>query len=68
VPNRWVLEAIAPPDGDTSHASIMVFTVLIGGLVGIIARNGGTLGIVDAVTRFTTSRRAGRPSPVASDS
>jgi Na+/H+ antiporter NhaC len=60
VPNRWVLEAIAPPDGDTSHASIMVFTVLIGGLVGIIARNGGTLGIVDAVTRFTTSRRRGQ--------
>jgi Na+/H+ antiporter NhaC len=60
VPNRWVLEALAPPDGDTSHASIVVFTVLIGGLVGIIARNGGTLGVVDAVTRFATNRRRGQ--------
>jgi Na+/H+ antiporter NhaC len=58
VPNVWVLEAIAPPDGDTSHASIVVFTILIGGLVGIIARNGGTRGIVAAVTRWTTSRRS----------
>lgn len=58
VPNVWVLEAIAPPDGDTSHASIVVFTILIGGLVGIIARNGGTSGIVAAVTRWTTSRRS----------
>jgi hypothetical protein len=67
VPNRWVLEAIAPPDGDTSHASIIVFTVLIGGLVGIIARNGGTLGIVDSSPGSPPAVGAGRPSPVASD-
>ncbi|WP_336922625.1 Na+/H+ antiporter NhaC family protein [Aquipuribacter sp. SD81] len=60
VANRWVLEALAPPDGDTSHASIVVFTVLIGGLVGIIARNGGTLGVVDTVTRWATNRRRGQ--------
>jgi len=60
VPQRWILEAIAPPDGDSSHASIVVFTVLIGGLVGIIACNGGTMGIVKAVTRWTTSRRRGQ--------
>lgn len=60
VPNRWVLEALAPPDGDTGHASIVVFTILIGGLVGIIACNGGTLGIVNAVTGWTTSRRRGQ--------
>jgi Na+/H+ antiporter NhaC len=60
VPNVWVLQALAPPDGDTSHASIIVFTMLIGGLVGIIARNGGTRGIVRSVTRFTTDRRRGQ--------
>ncbi|HSK25539.1 MAG TPA: Na+/H+ antiporter NhaC family protein [Jiangellales bacterium] len=60
VPNVWVLEALAPPDGDTSHASIVVFTMLIGGLVGIIARNGGTRGVVDSVTRWTTDRRRGQ--------
>jgi Na+/H+ antiporter NhaC len=60
VPNVWVLEALAPPDGDTSHASIVVFTMLIGGLVGIIARNGGTRGVVQSVTRWTTDRRRGQ--------
>jgi Na+/H+ antiporter NhaC len=60
VPNVWVLRAIAPEDGDTSHASIIVFTMLIGGLVGIISRSGGTLGIVRAVTRWATNRRKGQ--------
>lgn len=60
VPNVWVLQAIAPPDGDTSHASIIVFTMLIGGLVGIISRSGGTQGIVASVTRWATDRRRGQ--------
>ena len=30
----------------------MVFSLLLGGMVGIIARNGGTLGIVEAVAPF----------------
>lgn len=60
VPNVWVLEALVPPDGDPSHMSIAVFTMLIGGMVGIIARNGGTTGIVHAVTKWADNRRRGQ--------
>ena len=60
VPGRWVLEALAPPDGDTAHASIVLFTLLIGGLVGVITRSGGTRGVVDLVTRFAATRRRGQ--------
>ena len=60
VPNVWVLEALAPPDGDTSHMAIAVFTMLIGGLVGIISRNGGTAGIVRTVTAWASDRTRGQ--------
>jgi Na+/H+ antiporter NhaC len=44
---------------DEGHAAIILFSLMIGGLVGIVSRNGGTLGIVKHVTRFaSTSRRA----------
>ncbi len=53
--DTYILEAIAEPD----HASVMLFTLLVGGLVGVISRNGGMLGIVDRiVTLASTSRRA----------
>ena len=60
VPNVWVLEALVPPDGDSSHMSIAVFTMLIGGMVGIISRNGGTSGIVNAVTAWADNRQRGQ--------
>jgi hypothetical protein len=60
VPNVWVLDALAPPDGDSSHMAIVVFTMLIGGLVGIISRNGGTAGIVRTVTAWASDRKRGQ--------
>ena len=60
VPNVWVLEALAPPDGDSSHMAIVIFTMLIGGLVGIISRNGGTAGIVRTVTTWASDRMRGQ--------
>ena len=50
----YVLEALA--DGD--HASIILFTLMIGGTVGLIQKNGGTAAIVDAATKW--ARSAGR--------
>jgi len=47
-------------DVDGGHTQIIVFSLLLGGMVGIIARNGGTLGIVEAVAPFASSRRRGK--------
>ena len=40
------------------HAAIILFTLMIGGAVGLIQRNGGTAAIVDVATRW--ARSAGR--------
>ena len=43
---------------DRDNVAIILFTVLIGGMVGIVSRNGGMVGIVNAVLPLaTTSRR-----------
>ena len=50
----FVLGALA----DSDHAAIILFTLMIGGAVGLIQRNGGTAAIVDVATRW--ARSAGR--------
>jgi Na+/H+ antiporter NhaC len=45
--DRYVVGALT----DTGHVMILVFTLLLGGMIGIISRNGGTYGLVDAITR-----------------
>lgn len=51
---------IVPAAADESHMSIMVFTILIGGMVGIITDNGGTRGIIKAISRFIKTKVHGQ--------
>jgi Na+/H+ antiporter NhaC len=48
-----------PALADADHAAIIIFSLLIGGMVGIIGRNGGTHGIVDRLTPYATNQRRG---------
>jgi Na+/H+ antiporter NhaC len=48
--DRYVVEALTDP----GHAMILVFSLLLGGMVGIISRNGGTYGLVNAITRHAS--------------
>ena len=59
VVDTWVLRALVPPDGGTSHMSILLFTMMIGGMVGIIYRNGGAKAIVEHLTDWASNRRRG---------
>jgi Na+/H+ antiporter NhaC len=52
----YVVGALA----DTDHASIIVFSMLLGGMVGVISHNGGTRGIVDVLGRFARTARSGQ--------
>lgn len=47
-------------DVDGGHTQIVVFSLLLGGMVGIVARNGGTMGIVEAVAPFARTPRRGK--------
>lgn len=42
-----------------SHASIVIFTLLFGGMIGILSKNGGMLGIAFAASKRAGSRRSG---------
>ncbi len=56
---RTVDRFITPAIADGSHAAILVFSFLLGGMVGVISRSGGTHGIVQAVRPLAkTPRRA----------
>ena len=55
--DTFIVPALADDSGQTQ---IVVFSLLLGGMVGIIARNGGTLGIVEAVSPVATTRRRGK--------
>jgi Na+/H+ antiporter NhaC len=59
---RVIDRFVAPTLGDLDggHPQIVVFSLLLGGMVGVIARNGGTLGIVEAAGPFARTRRRGK--------
>jgi len=52
----YILGAFA----DEGHAAIILFSLMIGGMVGIISKNGGTLGIVERLTGLASDSRRGQ--------
>ena len=59
---RLIDQYVVPSLGDTDggHTQIVVFSLLLGGMVGIISRNGGTRGVVKAVAPLARNRRRGK--------
>lgn len=51
---------IVPAAADGDHMSIMMFSLMIGGMIGIISANGGTRGIIDLMLRFVKTRIQGQ--------
>lgn len=56
--DHFVVPALADTEG--GHVQIIIFSLLLGGMIGIIARNGGTMGIVASVTPFADSPKRGK--------
>jgi Na+/H+ antiporter NhaC len=52
----FLLEAL----GDSDHLAIIVFSLMLGGMVGVMARSGGTQGIVGVLERLATNRTRGQ--------
>ena len=53
--DKYVINALS----DVSHIQIIVFTLLFGGVIGLISRSGGTRGIANVLTKFARSRKSG---------
>ncbi|MCH1493431.1 MAG: Na+/H+ antiporter NhaC family protein [Luminiphilus sp.] len=52
----YVASAVANPD----HVTIMLFTFMIAGMVGIVSRNGGMRGIVELIIKGANSAKRGQ--------
>ena len=52
----YILNALA----DKDHMSIILFSLMIGGMVGIISRNGGMAGIVRSLSAIASTRERGQ--------
>ncbi len=57
--DHYVIDTLAGDDG-WDHVSIAVFTLLLGGLVGIVSRSGGAGGIVKALAKHATTPARGQ--------
>ena len=57
--DHYVIDSLAG-DGGSEHVSIGVFTLLLGGMVGVFSRIGGTQGVVNKISRLATSPRRGQ--------
>ncbi len=44
---------------DKSHMQVIVFTLLFGGVIGLISKSGGTRGIANSIINFAKSRKSG---------
>jgi len=56
VVDTYALEAI----NDSGHISIIIFSMLIGGMVALITLNGGMKGVVNKLSRYANSPRSGQ--------
>ena len=45
---------------DSGHLSVILFSLIIGGIVAVISRNGGMQGIVNSISRFANTARNGQ--------
>ncbi len=52
----FILQALANPD----HAAILLFSLMIGGMVGVISKNGGTYGIVNHIVKYASNAQRGQ--------
>ncbi len=59
--DRDLVGALAEPGDPTKgHLKIVLFTIMLGGMVGLVARSGGAAGLVRAVGRRARTRRSGQ--------
>lgn len=54
--DTYIVNSLADPD----HAAIIIFSLTLGGMVGVISKAGGTQGIVQKLSKFANHPRGGQ--------
>ena len=60
--DTYIIQSLVPPDGGSGHASIIMFSMMLGGMIGIITKNGGAMGIVNLITKWSNNSSRGQLS------
>lgn len=60
VMDTYLLRALVPADGSLDHMSVVLFTLTVGGTIGIISANGGMRGVVRWLTKFANTPAKGQ--------
>ncbi|MBN2778581.1 MAG: Na+/H+ antiporter NhaC family protein [Bacteroidales bacterium] len=56
IADKYIIEALS----ETSHVSIIVFSMLIGGTVHIITKNGGMQGVINFLSKYAKTAQSGQ--------
>lgn len=56
ISDTYILQSLT----DSGHISIIIFSMLIGGMVNLITKNGGMQGIVNKLSKFANSPKSGQ--------
>ena len=56
ISEEYIIEALF----DTGHLSIIVFSMMIGGMVNLITRNGGMKGVVNRLSKYARTSQSGQ--------
>lgn len=56
ISEEYIIEALF----DTGHLSIIVFSMMIGGMVNLITRNGGMKGVVNRLSKYAKTSQSGQ--------
>jgi Na+/H+ antiporter NhaC len=54
--DQFIVQALAEPD----HVKIIIFSTVLGAMVGVISKSGGTHGIVERLSPYATTPRRGQ--------
>ncbi|MFP3941427.1 MAG: Na+/H+ antiporter NhaC family protein [Thermoanaerobaculia bacterium] len=57
---RSIDSFVAPAMADPGQAKILIFSTLLGGMVGAISKSGGTRGVVERLSGFASTTRRGQ--------
>ena len=58
--DTYLLQQLVPPDAGTDHIRAVMFTLMLGGMIGVMSASGGTRALVDRLTRYATTREHGQ--------
>lgn len=54
--DTYIIDAL----NDSGHLSVVVFSIMIGGIVALISRNGGMKGIVNGIIKYAKNAKSGQ--------